>query len=254
MLFSADRSTPAAAGETAAEHAYSPSQERQSAARVRHDDAEFRTTHRRSAEYQVDHRPRAVECEFDHWPRISERALLPTYRRGGMNEDYCCPAVELIEDRIQPLVTEVHAVEVGQHDYAVELERIQRVGDLFQRTVNVRKRQAGEAAKAPAIVPNSARGKLVDGSSQKTGFCVVAEVHSGRRYRQHPGRDSHSVHHRERGLRAPLRCRKPIRRTANGIDHFLAILRAQIMEMDVDAVRELICHRGRPSDSVVCAA
>ena len=48
----------------------------------------------------------------------------------GMNEDHSAPAVELIEDRIQPLVAEVYAVEVGEHDYAVELERIQGIGNL----------------------------------------------------------------------------------------------------------------------------
>src|ERR1700735_4893894 len=135
MLFRADRRTPTA-NETAAEHADSPRQERQSATCVRHDDTKFRTARRRSAEYQIDHCPRAVEGELDHRTRISERTLLPADRRGGMNEDHCAAAIELIEDRVQPLVAEIHAVEVGQHDYAVKLERIQRIGDLFECTVN----------------------------------------------------------------------------------------------------------------------
>ncbi len=49
-------------------------------------------------------------------------------------------AVELIEDRVQPLVAEVHTIEVGQHDDAVKLERVEGVSDFFERTVNVRQR------------------------------------------------------------------------------------------------------------------
>src|SRR5271156_1462558 len=181
MLFGADRILVDAADESAAEHADSPRQERDSAAGVRHDDPEFRTARRRPAEYQVDDCPGAVEGELDHRTRISERTLLPAYRRGRMNEDYRTPAVELIEDRVQPLVAEVHTVEVGQYDYAVELECIQGVGNLVQRAVNVRKRQAGKAAKAPAMVANRTRGKLVDRSGQQTRLRIVAEMHSGRR-------------------------------------------------------------------------
>src|ERR1700722_2288676 len=127
MFFSADWILPA---ETTREHTDSPRQERQSATGVRHDETEFRTARRRPTENQVDHCPRAVEGEFDHRTRISERTLLPAYRRGRMNEDDCAPAVESLEARVEPLVAEVHAVEVGQHDYAVELERIQRIGNL----------------------------------------------------------------------------------------------------------------------------
>src|ERR1700722_6617058 len=177
MFFSADW-TPAGAGETAAEHAYSPGQERQSATGVRHDETEFETTRRRPTENQVDHRTRAVEGELDHRTRISERTLLPAYRRGRMNEDYRAPAVELIEDRVEPLVAEVHAVEVGQHDYAVELERIQGVGNLEQGAVNVGEGQARETAEATAMVCDRARGKFVDRSSQETSLRIVAKMHS----------------------------------------------------------------------------
>src|SRR5580692_6581940 len=105
-----------AAGDAPVEHADSPRQERQSATSVRHDEPDFRTARRSPAEYQVDHRPRAVEGELDHRTRISERTLLPAYRRSRMNEDHRAPAVELIEDRIESLVAEIHAIEVGQHD------------------------------------------------------------------------------------------------------------------------------------------
>src|ERR1700678_4680569 len=127
MLFSVDRILVTAAGETAAEHADSPRQERQGATRVRHDDTEFRTARRCPAENQVDDRARAIEGELDHWARISERTLLPAYRRGGMNEDHRAPPIELIEHRVQPFVAEVPPIEVGQTNHSVELGLARRI-------------------------------------------------------------------------------------------------------------------------------
>ena len=72
-----------------------------------------------------------------------------------MDEDHGGAAVEFIEDRIEPLVAEIHAIEVGQHDDAVELEGVERVCDLLERTVNVGQRQAGEAAEATAMLRRS---------------------------------------------------------------------------------------------------
>src|SRR5580704_2008940 len=159
-----------------------------------------------------------------------------------MNEEHRAATVEFVEYRIEPLVAQVHAVEIGQHDDAVELERVEGVGDLLQRTVDVRKRQAGEAAKTAAMLPNSARGELVDGSREDTCVRVVAVVYAWRRHREHPGRDSHFVHHREGALGAPMRRWKSVRPRPACVDHFLAILGAQVMKVDVDTVAELNCH------------
>ena len=83
-----------------------------------------------------------------------------------MNEEHRATTVEFVENRIEPLVTQVHAVEIGQHDDAVELERVECVGDLFERTVDIGKWQAGEAAKTAAMLPDGARGELVDRSCE----------------------------------------------------------------------------------------
>src|SRR5271166_2422928 len=105
-----------------------------------------------------------------------------------MDEEHCAATVEFVENRIEPLVAQVHAVEIGQHDDAVKLERVEGVSNLFERTVDIRKRQAGEAAKTAAMLSDSARGEFVDGSREQARVFVVAEVYAGRRHRQHPGR------------------------------------------------------------------
>lgn len=89
-----------------------------------------------AAEKQIHDRARGVEEELEHrsgilWER--DRCVAGRHaRRRGVDEDDALPPVDLVEDRIQRFVAQVHAVVVRLHREAVCVQRVERVGDFLE--------------------------------------------------------------------------------------------------------------------------
>ena len=100
-------------------------EERQRAAAMRYDDAHVRATAERPRCNQVHDHPRSIEREFHDRRGKAQLLDVKSRRRDRMHEHDRLAPVEFIENRIEPFVAEIDAVDVRKQDDAVELEHRQ---------------------------------------------------------------------------------------------------------------------------------
>ena len=78
-----------------------------------------------------------------------------------MHENDGPPTLEIVEDRLQCRVAEVHAVGVRKQNDPIEPEDVEYVRQLLERRVDLRLRKASEAAKPVGPPLNEVRRKLI---------------------------------------------------------------------------------------------
>ena len=87
--------------------------------------------------------------------------------------------LQLCEDRIEAGVSQVTAAGVRDYRHAVELEHVERVGDLVQRPFDVGQRQRRECPEPVRTVALEVCEVLVDPAREGPCRRIVAEVHAG---------------------------------------------------------------------------
>src|SRR5271155_2031749 len=129
---------------------------------------------------EVRDRARRIGGEVDERVREAEGMRRGIGRRSGMNEDHRAPPLQLLEDGVELLVAEVDTPRIREEHDAVELQGVERVRELRERTIDVRQRQAREPAEALWTCLHKLRGELVAASSERARASVIAHVHSWR--------------------------------------------------------------------------
>ena len=79
-----------------------------------------------------------------------------------MDEDGRGSPVELVEDDVEPRITEVDVTVVGEQPNAVEMKVVERSGDLGEARVGVRQRQGGERSEPPRMAVDELGRGVVD--------------------------------------------------------------------------------------------
>ena len=87
---------------------------------------------------------------------------------------------------------------------AVELERVERVGDLLQAAVDVGQRKHGKAAEAAGMVGDQLGGIFVALARELARRLSGGEIDAGCRHREHRDRDAGLVHIGERAFGGPF--------------------------------------------------
>ena len=169
-------------------------EERQRAAAMRYDDAHVRATAERPRCNQVHDHPRSIEREFHDRRGKAQLLDVKSRRRDRMHEHDRLAPVEFIENRIEPFVAEIDAVDVRKQDDAVELEHVERMGNLRQRAVDIRQRQQRKAADPLWMIGNQLCVLLVDLTRQGARRSSRNKLDARRRDRQQLGLDSIAVH------------------------------------------------------------
>jgi hypothetical protein len=117
------------------------------------------------------------------------------------------PAVELGEERLVLGRAEVAALYVGQQDDARCVERVEGVGDLLERGLDVENGHGRKEAEAAAMVVSEAGCELVHLAGFRSGDAfpirLRAQMDAGRGDRDDRGRDLMVVHQRERTVDGP---------------------------------------------------
>src|SRR5262249_61780167 len=101
--------------------------------------------------------------------------------------------VQLVEDRIEQRVSQVSIVCTGKKAHAVEGQDVQRVGDFFQCTVHVRKREKSKRSESRRMFQNHSRLEFVARAGHLTQSMNVFQRHP-RSQRGYDGGESPTVH------------------------------------------------------------
>ena len=120
-----------------------------------------------------------------------------------MHEHRRLAAVELFHDRHEGRIAEIFGAVARHHADALGLQRVEAVGDLGQRVVDIRQRQSDEHAEAALVIGHHARLILVAVARQRLGLVEIAEEHAGIAGGDHGGGDARRVHGVERFLQRP---------------------------------------------------
>ena len=111
-----------------------------------------------------------------------------------MHVDDGLAAVELVEHGREARIAEPSVAVTREQAEAVGFQRVERVFDLAQSSVDVGQRQHGEQAEAAFVIADHARhGELVHLARESPRFLRVAEPNPGRRDRQHRCFDADAV-------------------------------------------------------------
>ena len=129
-----------------------------------------------------------------------------------MHEDDGRAALQFLEQRVVPGVPEIDTAGIAEQHDAVQAEVIEGVGQFGEGTVDVRQRQAGEAAEPVGPVAHHLGSELVAPAGQGTSRGVVAGVHAGGADRGDRDVDAGVVEERQHARPRPRRRRDPARR------------------------------------------
>ena len=86
---------------------------------------------------------------------------------GGMDEDRRAAPIQFGIERLQPCIAEIDAVLVGEQEQPVGVQRIESIGHLTQRPVDIGRRQDGEEAQAVGRRRDELGQRLVGGLGQR---------------------------------------------------------------------------------------
>ena len=91
------------------------------------DESDIRVASDRPGDEEIDYRAGSVKQELAHWAGIlRERGCggwtVAQARRGRVDEDFCLASIQLFEDRIESLVSEIQAVEIGMQGDPVRVQ------------------------------------------------------------------------------------------------------------------------------------
>ena len=156
--------------------------------------------------------------------------------RMGIDDDLA--PVEFFHDRQEGGIAEPLVVIVRHQADAVELERVERVGDFLQAAVDVGEREHREAPEAAGMVGDQLCGVFVALAHQLARCFAGSEIDARLRHREHRDRDARLVHIGQRFFRRPAPHQAI---TEIGADRRRDVARRRQMMVNIDAVG--LCRR-----------
>jgi hypothetical protein len=124
-----------------------------------------------------------------------------------MNEHNGTSPLQLLEQGLEPLVGQIHAVRVGKEDDAIQLQDIERIGQLGESAIHIRQWQRGEAAKPLWTLLYHPCGKLVAAPRQAARPRIVSDMNPWSGDRGDCNINGRVVHQRQRARLIPRRRR-----------------------------------------------
>src|SRR4029453_11758107 len=137
---------------------------------------------------------------------------------------------------VESRVSQVLLADAGEQHHAVDVQRVERVLELVERAVHVRKGQAGERAEATGRIADKRGGMFVAAACEVPGRSPITEVDAGCGDGRDRGPDSAAVHQGQSGLSAPLRKRDSAAIGESELLRGFYIEFREDMMMNVDAV------------------
>ncbi len=183
-------------------------QERQRPARMREDPADVGEFCGGAAEDDMGDRARRIGRVLDRPRRDARHQSAAAVRCGRVNVDHCLAPVELFVDRRKRRIAEILVLIAGEQPDAVGLERVERVFDLLEASLHIRRRDAGEQPEAAGMIFHHGCAVFVKPSGEAACLLhIVAIPDAGLDDGQDRGCDPALVHVLERGRRRPFRWR-----------------------------------------------
>ena len=145
-----------------------------------------------------------IGAPFDHPRRLGPHQVDAAIGRGGMGVDHDLAAVEFFHDGQEGGIAEPLVVIVRQQADAVELERVECVGDFLQAAVDVGQRQHRETSEAAGMVGDQPCCVFVALAHELARRLSRGEIDARLRHRKHRDRDTRLVHVGERVFRRPF--------------------------------------------------
>ena len=166
----------------------------QRTAGMREDEAHVGAPRSRLADDEAGDRAHRVHRILEHLIRHARQQALAARGIRRVHVDDGLAAVELVEHGREARIAEPGVAVAREQAEAVGFQRIERVFDLAQGSVDVGQRQHGEQSEAAFVIADHARhGELVHLARESPRFLRVAEPNAGRRDRQHRRFDADAV-------------------------------------------------------------
>jgi hypothetical protein len=113
-------------------------------------------------------------------------------------------SIQLLHHRLECGVAEEFPLVIGHHADAVHLERVERVLDLTQGTINVRKRHGRKHPEPARMVGNDFGAELVGLAGELSRGIEITKENTGLANGQYRGRHATLVHIVDRLRHGPL--------------------------------------------------
>src|SRR4029453_2171843 len=153
--------------------------------------------------------------------------------QAGKDEYDRAALVQHCKQGIKPRIAEeIFAVARKQRD-AVELERVERIGDLIERALYAPHRHRAKRAEARGPARDELGRVVVATPCQGLRAPLAAEADAGLRQRRQGNLDAVRIHHIERELWRPIRIFAERRASPRRVDR-LAVERRDEVEVNVD--------------------
>ena len=169
-------------------------QEGQRAAGVRENPLDVRKLDRRAAEHDIDDGARGVGAKLHHGRRGVGQQAAAAIGHGRVGVDDSLAPVELGENRRERRMAQPFITVAGEQADAVGLERVQGVGDFFERRIGIVHRQHCKRTKAPLVLGHEL-GRIFIGFARKLARGGhIKGAHAGGGHRKDGGGDPRLVH------------------------------------------------------------
>ena len=145
-----------------------------------------------SRHHHVQSGSRRVHREVEGRLRHTLKGL--DVRNAGMEEDDGRAALQLLPDRREALVAEVHALVAREHDHAVSSVVVVGAPDLGHRGFGIRHGQGGEVAEATGRLLPKLAAVVVHPTCHVELLRPFPRRHERRRQRDHPHTGAEQVH------------------------------------------------------------
>src|SRR5262249_59009199 len=98
---------------------------------------------------------------------------------------YCLAPTQLLQYRLECRIAEKFPLVIGHHADAVHLERVERVLDLAQGSLNVRKRHGREHPESARMVGDKFGAELIGFAGELSRGVEITKEHTGLANRQY---------------------------------------------------------------------
>ena len=102
------------------------------------DDADIGAALQRTGKDEIDDGARRVKHVFDNKRRRAQVRLRGRFAMRRMNKYDGVAPVELVKNRVEQRISQVSIIYAGKKADAIEVQDVERIGDFFQRTVDIR--------------------------------------------------------------------------------------------------------------------
>ena len=174
-------------------HGDSFSEKRHGAAAVGDDEANIGAALERAGINQINDGAGSVEDIFDGERRRLQARVLRRFAVGRMDEHDGFAPVELVENRIERWIAQVTVVDAGKKPDAVKVQDVKRIGQFFQRAVNVRQGKKSEGAESRGVFEQHPRLEFIAYAGDVTQPMEIVQD-DARRERSYGGTNMPTIH------------------------------------------------------------